>query len=79
MSGLCSAASIFILLEACLTEKPLEVGRQIVRLVPQGRTVIDLFAGSGTFLLAAKEAGLNWTGCELNKRYHALASERLAA
>lgn len=61
-----------------LTEKPLEVGRQIVRLVPQGGTVVDLFAGSGTFLLAAKEAGLNWTGCELNKRYYALASERLA-
>lgn len=62
-----------------LTEKPLELAREIVRLVPQGGTLVDLFAGSGTFLLAAKEAGLNWAGCELNKRYHALASERLAA
>lgn len=61
------------------TEKPLEVGREIVRLVPPGGTVLDLFSGSGTFLLAAKEAGLNWIGCEVNRRIYAKASERLAA
>lgn len=61
------------------TEKPLAIARDIVRLVPEGGTVCDLFAGSGTFLVAAKEAGLNWTGCELNDVYHGVASERLAA
>lgn len=61
-----------------LTEKPIEVARQIVRLVPPGGTVADFFAGCGTFLLAAAEAGLNWTGSETNKTYYELASQRLA-
>lgn len=61
-----------------LTEKPLDLAREIVRLAPAGGTVCDLFAGSGTFLVAAKEAGLNWTGCELNSYYHEVALGRLA-
>jgi site-specific DNA-methyltransferase (adenine-specific) len=61
------------------TEKPIELARQVVRLVPAGGTVLDLFAGSGTFLLAAKEAGLSWMGCEVNKRIYAKSVERLAA
>lgn len=60
-----------------LTEKPIDLARQVVRLVPAGGTVLDLFAGSGTHLLAAKEAGLNWVGCEENARYHEFASKRL--
>ena len=62
-----------------LTEKPVDLAREVVRLVPEGGTVLDLFAGSATFLVAAKEAGLNWMGCEMNPRIHADASERLAA
>ncbi|NVM80046.1 site-specific DNA-methyltransferase (adenine-specific) [Duganella sp. SG902] len=62
-----------------LTEKPLDMARQIVRLVPPGGVVCDLFAGCGTFLLAAKEAGLPWVGSELDGHYHQLASKRLAA
>lgn len=61
------------------TEKPMAIAREIVRLVPDGGTVCDLFAGCGTFLVAAKEAGLNWTGCELNEHYLALSAQRLAA
>jgi site-specific DNA-methyltransferase (adenine-specific) len=62
-----------------LTEKPLDMARQIVRLVPPGGVVCDLFAGSGTFLVAAKEAGLGWIGSELDGHYHQLANKRLAA
>jgi site-specific DNA-methyltransferase (adenine-specific) len=62
-----------------MTEKPVEIGQEVVRLVPAGGTVLDLFSGSGTFLLAAKEAGLNWVGCELNPRIYAGAEARLAA
>ncbi len=62
-----------------MTEKPIAMAREIVRLVPKGGTVLDLFSGSGTFLVAAKEAGLNWTGCELNPTYYATSQERLAA
>lgn len=61
-----------------LTEKPIGLARQIVRLVPPGGAVADLFAGSGTFLVAAKEAGLEWIGSESGAHYHQLASDRLA-
>lgn len=62
-----------------LTEKPIELAHHIMRLVPPGGAVADLFAGSGTFLVAAKEAGLDWIGSEKTSHYHALASKRLAA
>lgn len=62
-----------------LTEKPIDLARQIVRLVPPGGALADLFAGSGTFLVAAKEAGLDWIGSESGTYYHQLASDRLAS
>lgn len=62
-----------------LTEKPIELAREVVRLVPAGGVVCDPFAGSGTFLVAAKEAGLRWIGSELNPHYHEVATGRLAA
>jgi site-specific DNA-methyltransferase (adenine-specific) len=62
-----------------LTEKPLQLAHEVVQLVPEGGVVCDLFAGSGTFLVAAKSAGLNWIGCEANDTYHGIASERLRA
>lgn len=60
-----------------LTEKPLDLARQVVQLVPEGGIVCDPFAGSGTFLVAAKEAGRRWIGCEANDTYHGVASQRL--
>jgi site-specific DNA-methyltransferase (adenine-specific) len=62
-----------------LTEKPLDLAREVVRLVPDGGVVCDLFAGSGTFLVAAKEAGLHWMGCEANDVYYDVATKRLEA
>lgn len=62
-----------------LTEKPLAMGHELVRLAPPGGVVLDLFAGSGTFLKAAKDAGLDWIGCETNEKYFKEASARLAA
>ena len=62
-----------------LTEKPIDLARQIVRLVPPGGALADLFAGSGTFLVAAKEAGLDWIGSESGTYYHQLANDRLAS
>ena len=58
-----------------LTEKPLELAREVVRLVPEGGVVCDPFAGSGTFLVAAKEVGLG--RCEPNDMYYGVANERL--
>lgn len=62
-----------------MTEKPLGLAREVVRLVQPGGVVCDPFAGSATFLVAAKEAGLQWIGCELEPAYHEVASQRLAA
>lgn len=61
------------------TEKPIDLARDVVRLVPEGGVVLDLFAGSGTFLVAAKEAGLGWMGCELHPAIYDKTAERLAA
>ncbi|KAG0184738.1 hypothetical protein DFQ28_010630, partial [Apophysomyces sp. BC1034] len=61
-----------------LTEKPLDIAREVVRLVPDTAIVCDLFAGSGTFLVAAKEAGRKWIGCEANDAYYRLATARLS-
>jgi DNA modification methylase len=60
-----------------LTEKPVDLAREVVKLVPEGGVVCDLFAGSGTFLVAAKEAGLRWMGCEANDVYYDVAANRL--
>lgn len=60
------------------TQKPIELARKILQLVPAGGAVADFFTGSGTFLQAAKEQGLDWIGCETNKAIHAQACTRLA-
>ena len=44
---------------------------------PEGGTVLDPFAGSGTTLAVAAELGRNAIGCELNPDYIALAEGRI--
>jgi DNA modification methylase len=44
---------------------------------PEGGTVLDPFAGSGTTLAVAAELGRNAIGCELNPEYIALAEQRI--
>ena len=45
---------------------------------PEGGTVLDPFAGSGTTLAVAASLGRNAWGCELNPAYIALAEKRIA-
>jgi DNA modification methylase len=45
---------------------------------PEGGTVLDPFAGSGTTLAVAAELGRNGIGCELNPEYIELANQRIA-
>ena len=44
---------------------------------PEGGTVLDPFAGSGTTLAVAAEFGRNGIGCELNPEYIVLAEQRI--
>ncbi len=60
-----------------MTEKPVEVLRQLMRICPAG-VVCDPFAGSGTTGVAAQRDGRFFLGCEWSDTYHGLACDRLA-
>ena len=62
------------------TQKPLSVLLPLVEtFCPAQGTVLDPFSGSGSSLLAAKTLGRRYLGIELDAKYHAIASQRLAA
>lgn len=46
---------------------------------PEGGTVLDPFAGSGTTGVVAKRLGRNFIGCEINPDYAKMAADRIAA
>ena len=58
-------------------EKPLSVGSKLVQAVG-GACILDPFAGSGTFLIAAKQAGRKAIGIELVEEHCDTAAKRLA-
>lgn len=61
------------------TVKPLALMRYLVRLVtPHGGTVLDHFAGSGSTLIAAKQEGFSFLGCDLEAEHVAIINARLA-
>ena len=60
------------------SQKPLEVAKRLVLgFTNQGDTIIDPFAGSGTFLVSAKKYGRNYIGVENNPDYFALLEMRV--
>lgn len=59
------------------TGKPTALMLDIVRLVAEGGTIIDPFAGSGTTGVAAVRLGYDFHGCELSPEYAEIARARL--
>ncbi|MFC9429283.1 DNA-methyltransferase [Streptomyces sp. NPDC056987] len=62
-----------------ITQKPVPVMRQLVRIAPPGGLVLDPFAGSGTTGVAALAEGRQFLGIEGSPTYGETARERLAA
>ena len=60
-----------------ITQKPLEVMRQLVRICPKGGTVLDPFLGSGTTGVAAVLEGRAIVGFELSEHYAKVAETRI--
>lgn len=63
--------------KAHIAEKPVEVLRWVLSVVPPGSVVLDPFMGSGSTLEAAKSLGLRSIGIEVDERYCASAADRL--
>lgn len=61
-----------------MTQKPVDLFRDLLSIAPPGATVIDPFMGSGTTLRAAKDCGLKAIGIEAEERYCEIAAKRMA-
>ena len=60
------------------TVKPLDLMRYLCKLVtPPNGIILDPFTGSGSTLVAAKQCGYKYIGCELDKNYIKIARARL--
>jgi DNA modification methylase len=60
------------------TQKPVALMTWCLSMFPKAKTVLDPYMGSGTTLVAAKNAGLRATGIEINERYCEIAAKRLS-
>lgn len=60
-----------------ITQKPLEVMRELVKIAPKGGTVLDPFMGSGTTGVAAVLEGRKFVGSELTEHYYEVAKRRI--
>ena len=61
------------------TQKPVEIYRRVLKLrAKQGDKILDTHVGSGSSLVACKELGFEYYGCEIDEEYFAKANERIA-
>jgi len=61
-----------------ITQKPLDVMRKLVQIVPKGGTVLDPFMGSGTTGVAAVLEGRQFVGSEMTDHYFEVARRRIS-
>ena len=60
------------------TQKPLQIIRKmILNSTNEGDIILDIFAGSGTTLVACKQLNRRWVGIEVNPDYVSLINKRL--
>ena len=60
------------------TQKPVELMANIIKDYSEDTmTIFDPFSGSGSTLVAAKQLGRKFLGCELSERYVKICEERL--
>jgi site-specific DNA-methyltransferase (adenine-specific) len=62
-----------------ITEKPVDVMAELVRIAPEGGLILDPFAGSGSTGEAAVAAGRRFIGIEISSHYADVARQRLSA
>ena len=60
-----------------VTEKPLQLMRDLVKICEPGGRILDPFCGSGTTVLAAKLEGHEAVGIEASDAYYKLGSDRV--
>lgn len=60
-----------------ITQKPVDVMRELVKIVPEGGTVLDPFMGAGTTGVAAVIEGRRFVGIELTEHYAEVAERRI--
>lgn len=60
-----------------ITQKPLSVLQELVKIVPRGGRILDPFMGSGTTGVAAVLEGRSFVGCEKVEHYADVAARRI--
>lgn len=60
-----------------ITQKPVDVMRELVGICAPGGVILDPFTGSGTTGLAALAEGRSFVGIEQSRHYYKVASQRL--
>lgn len=60
-----------------VTQKPVKLMEDIVRIEPEGATILDPFMGSGTTGVACASLGRKFIGIEIEHKYFEIACERI--
>lgn len=60
-----------------ITQKPVDVMRELVRIVPRGGTVLDPFMGAGTTGVAAMIEGRRFIGAESTETFQQISRRRI--
>ena len=60
-----------------VTEKPLQLMRDLVKICVPGGRILDPFCGAGTTVLASRLEGYEAVGIEVTDAYYKLGSDRV--